>query len=453
MLPLILTVLGGLGLVFVFTDTGQTQSDRLSDAFGVPRDWFDVEAVNQYARFGRGVRMVGLALGGLAGFGLAGSFAVRETSTVQRCGSAPRIANSSAVGFASETTSASEIVRVAERAGLPLNASARPPTTLAPEPSPASRGQRDGAGLGPQNVILCAKDEVVFTSSRTQAERLWRRRSAALLLGGLVGFALASVLAERRAPRLVRGADDPYVDTWKKTGRSRAWRTGAGAFAVSQMFGMLESGNSGITVSIVGLVLAVGTALAIGGARARAQYLAREQTFSPMYRRALSDYIPRRAVLGWLLSVLATVSVSVWVLWAGRVGTQGSYLSSIREFWLVVALVVCSQIVAGVSSVAIVRFRASFDDGDARALIADDARRAAAVQRLLGASVFLATSTIMKLMTREVSSGWISFLLFLVSLFGAVLWWSPIGVSKSTAERWKTLVRSTPPLSPLRRPI
>jgi hypothetical protein len=420
---LLLAIFGGFGLVFVFTDTGQTQADRMSVSFGVPRDWFDVDGVNHYARFGRGVRMLGLALGGLAGFGLAMTFAIRETTTFQRCGSNPAIVTSGDVSGVA-------------RGGV------RPIATLAPQ-----RIVRDQSFAGViqnetnEGAIKCPQGARAIRESRSSTERLRRRQAAMMFFGGLVGFSLASLVGERRAPKLIRRPDVPFVDTWQKTGRSTAWRTGVGTLALVQMFGLLESGKTEVILSVLGLVFGVGLVLAVRSARQpKAQVT--ERTFSPMYRRTLSDYIPRRAVLGWAFSFLATVAVSLWVLLKGRVGTERSYISSVEEFWLLVLIAVFSQMVAALSAIVIVKFPASFDDSDARALIADDARRAAAVQRLLGASVCLATSTVTKLLNREVSFGWIGFTLFIVSLLGAVLWWSPIGVSKSTAERWKRLVQT-----------
>lgn len=438
---LVLAIFGGLGLVFVFTDTGQTQADRISVSFGVPRDWFDVDAVNHYARFGRGVRMLGLALGGLVGFGLASSFAVRETTTFERCGLSLAVGNGNS---RSVETSASQIATPPDLLAVTGGSAAIPMTTLVPrriaevQPLPGvTRVDERG-----RPTISCPVGAPVFNQSRTSAERLQRRQAAMLFFGGLVGFSLASVFAERRAPHLIRRPEVPFLDTWQKTGRSTAWRSGAGTLALVQMFGLLESGKTVMILSVLGLVFGVGLVLAIQGGE-QPKSPSTERTFSPMYRRTLSDYIPRRAVLGWGFSFLMTLFVSLWVITTGRVGTERSYLSSFGEFWLLVSIAVLSQIGAALSSIAIVRFRASFDDSDARALIADDARRAAAVQRLLGASVCLATSTLSKLLNREVSFGWIGFFLFVISLFGAMLWWSPIGVSKSTAERWKRLVQTT----------
>jgi hypothetical protein len=438
---LVLALFGGFGLVFVFTDTGQTQADRISVSFGVPRDWFDVDAVNHYARFGRGVRMLGLALGGLAGFGLATTFAVRDTTTFERCGSSPAFGNGNSGGV---ETSAAPIVNTRDLSAATPVSAVSAMTTLAPRRVPEGQPLQGVTRLDESGrpTISCPAGASVFNGSRTSAERLQRRQAAMLFFGGLVGFSLASVFGERRAPKLIRRPEVPFVDTWQKTGRSTAWRSGAGTLALVQMFGLLESGNNGMILSVLGLVFGIGLVLAVqSGGQPKSPAL--ERTFSPMYRRTLSDYIPRRAAIGWAFSFLATLTVSLWVFLTGRVGTERSSISSVGEFWLLVSIAVVAQTGAAFSSLVIVKFPASFDDSDARALIADDARRAAAVQRLLGASVCLATSTVSKLLNREVSFGWIGFFLFVVSLCGAVLWWSPIGVSKSTAERWKRLVQTT----------
>lgn len=434
---LLLAIFGGLGLVFVFTDSGQTQADRMSVSFGVPRDWFDVDGVNHYARFGRGVRMLGLSLGGLAGFGLAATFAVRDTTTFERCGSNLSYGTS----VARSETSTPRIVTSSDVSGV-VGGGVRPIATLAPrrivrdQPFPGVTQNETNEG-----GIECPQGAQAIRESRSSTERFRRRQAAMMFFGGLVGFSLASVVGERRAPKLIRRPGVPFVDAWQKTGRSTAWRTGAGTLALVQMFGLLESGKTELILSVIGLVFGVGLVLALrsGG---QPKPLVAERRFSPMYRRTLTDYIPRCGVLGWTFSFSATVAVSLWVFLNGRVGTERSFVSSVGEFWLLVLIAVIAQMGAALSAISIVKFPASFDDSDARALIADDARRAAAVQRLLGASVCLATSTVSKLWNREVSFGWIGFILFIVSLFGAVLWWSPIGVSKSTAERWKRLVQT-----------
>jgi hypothetical protein len=178
-----------------------------------------------------------------------------------------------------------------------------------------------------------------------------------------------------------------------------------------------------------------------------------ETSFSPMYRRGLLDYVPWKAAWAWLVSAIACVAVPVWVARHRPIGGTRSYFSSFTEYLLLALFGVGAQLSAVVASIVIVRFRATFTDADARALIADDARRAQAVQQLLGASAFLSTMSLSMLLGREMPLGVFAWLLGGLATFGAVLWWTPIGVAHQTAERWKALVRSGVPIQPSMFPV
>jgi hypothetical protein len=518
---LIIAVLGGLGLVFVLTDPGQSQADRMSEGFGVPRDWFDVDAVNHYRRLGRGLRMLGLGLGGLLGFGVAGTFPAKPDSTITSCVrvAAPRYFDpKTASQFGtSETTAATNIVENPESsssASVPQDLSQvqtsqapfGPMTTLEPkllippngtQTNDARSAEVDGTSAADSGTLgqgeVCLPGEALSSSTRGQEERMRGRRVAAMFFAGLLGFVLASVLAERRAPRLVRQPEQPFVDTWQKTGRSFKWRTGAGTLMLFQLFGALQGGNAGITTAGLFVLVFIGAGLVLGGAAQRhtkrlgvgsvwAGWLGSkkirasrrdtkvptvrihtprgsgdnvgaasrfsERSFSPMYRRGLLDYVPWKAALAWLVSVIACLAVPVWVARHRLIGGTRSYFSSFTEYLLLALFGVGAQLSAVVASIVIVRFRATFSDADARALIADDARRAQAVQQLLGASVFISTSSLSLLLGREMPLGVFGWLLGGLAIFGAVLWWTPIGVAHQTAERWKALVRSGVPIQP-----
>jgi hypothetical protein len=512
---LILAVLGGLGLVFVFTDQGQSQADRMSEGFGVPRDWFDVDAVNHYRRLGRGLRMLGLGLGGLLGFGVAGTFPAKPDSTITSCVrvAAPRYFDprtASQFGT-SETTAAANIVGIPETsfsASAPQDLSqvqtSQAPfgvvTTLEPKflfPAGANgTSAADSGALGQGKV--CPPGEALSSSTRGQGERMRGRRVAAMFFAGLVGFVLASVLAERRAPRLVRQPEQPFVDTWQQTGRSFKWRTGAGAMMLFQLLGALQRGNVGLTIAGLSLLVFIGAGLILGRSAQRnigrfgvgSVWAGRlgpkkiqasrkntkvptgrsttsrgagdsfgtasrfsETSFSPMYRRGLLDYVPWKAAWAWLVSAIACVAVPVWVARHRPIGGTRSYFSSFTEYLLLALFGVGAQLSAVVASIVIVRFRATFTDADARALIADDARRAQAVQQLLGASAFLSTMSLSMLLGREMPLGVFAWLLGGLATFGAVLWWTPIGVAHQTAERWKALVRSGVPIQPSMFPV
>lgn len=146
--------------------------------------------------------------------------------------------------------------------------------------------------------------------------------------------------------------------------------------------------------------------------------------------------------------MIACVAVPVWVARHRPIGGPRSYFSSFNEYLLLALFAVGAQLSAVVASIVIVRFRATFSAADARALIADDARRAQAVQQLLGASVFISTSSLSLLLGREMPLGVFAWLLGGLATFGAVLWWTPIGVADQTAERWKALVRNGVPIQP-----
>jgi hypothetical protein len=516
---LIIAVLGGLGLVFVFTDPGQSQADRMSEGFGVPRDWFDVDAVNRYRRLGRGLRMLGLGLGGLLGFGAAGTFPAKPDSTITSCVrvAAPRYFDprtASQFGT-SETTAATNIVEIPETSSstwapqdLSQVQTSQAPfgivTTLEPKllfpPNGTQSNDARSAGVNGTSAAdsgtlgqgkVCLPGEALSSSTRGQEERMRGRRVAAMFFAGLLGFTLASVLAERRAPRLVRQPEQPFVDTWQKTGRSFKWRTGAGTLMLFQLFGMLQGQNAGLTIAGLSMLVFIGAGLVLGGAAQRnpkrlgvgsvwAGWLGSkkiqasrrdtkvptgrskpsrgesfgaasrfsETSFSPMYRRGLLDYVPWKAALAWLVSVIACVAVPVWVARHRPIGGARSYFSSFTEYLLLALFAVGAQLSAVVASIVIVRFRATFSAADARALIADDARRAQAVQQLLGASVFISTSSLSLLLGREMPLGVLAWLLGGLATFGAVLWWTPIGVADQTAERWKALVRNGVPIQP-----
>jgi hypothetical protein len=293
LLIVLFVVVFGFGIPFLLSDSGSRPSDRLSDGYGVPRQWFDADAVNRYARFGRSVRYLGLGLGGILGWGIARVSPVGESASLYRCEPA---------------------------AGLP-----------------------------------------------------------------------SVIIREPFAPR----SSDPVVGRLPVPLGVRVWRNATKERSI-------------------------------------------DRPYAALYPRSIQDYVPGKLGLGWIAALAIFCAVVAGNGTQYHLNDPTQWFSSPAEYWIVAASLLAGAICVVAGSIGVVRSSAAFDANDARALIVDDARRACAVQRLIGASMLLLMSAV----TRFSENGHLGILALpstIFSFWGAVVWCSPAGIPPKTAERWKSL--------------
>ena len=466
LLVVLFVVVFGFGVPFLLSDSGSRPSDRLSDGYGVPRQWFDAEAVNRYARFGRSVRYLGLGLGGILGWGIARVTPVAEGASLYRCepaaGSPSVIIRAPFAPMSSDpvvrrlpipqTTLAPESTRPESTLPMPTPlvpatgelqplGQVRSQSSVNPAPNQVNNGSlrwdSPGVKVGRSTVVCRENSFPKFGIGISRSARLDVRGFLACIAGALLGMSGATFVAERRSPALVIINPTETEDRPRKS--SRTWGAMFGPALLIMLIAPARNGNTPpITLVYPLAFILMGIALGVRVWRNATKERSIEHPYAALHPRSIQDYVPGKLGLGWFAALAIFCAVVAGNGTHYHLNDPTQWFSSPAEYWIAAASLLAGAICVVAGSIGVVRSIAALDANDPRALIVDDARRACAVQRLIGASMLLLMSAV----TRFSENGHLGILALpstILSFWGAVVWCSPAGIPPQTAERWKSL--------------
>jgi hypothetical protein len=247
---------------------------------------------------------------------------------------------------------------------------------------------------------------------------------------------LATLLAERRSPALVVAPSEGIEDQPRTS--SRTWGAMLGPAFLIMLIAPARSGSVPHTLVYPLAFSLVGVILGIRVARNRTKERSIDHPFAALYPRSIRDYVPDKLGLGWVASVALFCSVVVWNGTRYHLNDPTQWFSSAAEYWITGGLLLFGVLCGVAASTGVVRSPAALDTNDPRALIVDDARRACALQRLVGASMMLLMFAIHRFSPNE-RLGPLTLPSTVLCFWGAVVWCSPAGIPLQTAKRWKSL--------------
>jgi hypothetical protein len=451
---IVLVVVFGFVFPCLLWDLGSRPADRIADGYGVPRQWFDTDTVNRYARFGRSIRLLGLGIGGILGWGIARGVPVADGASLYRCEPSlgapsliirapfapPGIAPALQMGANPQITSVPQSFPVAGT--VPLMSADRLKSQVSSQTFATRKNDalpRWGAAgtLIARSTVACgANSHPKFGSGISKATRLDTRGFVGGIAGALLGLGVATFLAERRNPELTAPVNDPVDDLSRKSSRTSGSLLGPALLIM--LIAPARSGTISSPLLYPSVFVLAGLLLGIRTVRNVTKSRRIDRPYVALYPRALRDYVPDKLALGWIgcLSTfcLAIVSNGTHL----HVNDPTQWFSSPEEYWSAAGLLFVSALCALLAMMGVVRSGGALEAEDPRALIIDDARRAAAIQRVAGASMFLLMLVAARFAPRE-QLGRLGGPAFVFCFWGAVVWCSPAGIPPRTAERWKSL--------------